>query len=148
MKAISVPFDSIFLSRDPTEHHQLVLATGRPADPTLNVVNQISFPAPDIATLRRFHERLRVRGADDIQPLTHGNTVSIYCGDLEGNRLELFVDTPWYRDQPLRLAIDIAQSDAAILAQAELLARRRPGFHPRAKWQAEVARRMAEDQRG
>jgi hypothetical protein len=60
----------------------------------------------------------------------------------------LFVDTPWYRDQPLRLAIDIAQSDAAILAQAELLARRRPGFRPRAKWQAEVARRMAEDQRG
>lgn len=30
----------IFLSRDPTEHHQLVLATGRPADPTFNVVNR------------------------------------------------------------------------------------------------------------
>ncbi|MET0507346.1 MAG: hypothetical protein ABWZ78_04065 [Burkholderiaceae bacterium] len=30
----------ILLSRDPTEHRQLVLATGRPADPTLNVVNR------------------------------------------------------------------------------------------------------------
>lgn len=26
------PFDLVFLSRDPDEHHQLVLATGRPAE--------------------------------------------------------------------------------------------------------------------
>lgn len=136
----------VFLSRDPTEHHQLVLATGRPADSGFNVVNQISFRVPDLAALRRFHERLLAHGATDMLAVTHGNAVSLYCRDPEGNRLELFMDTPWYCDQPLREPIDLAQSDDAILAQAEAIARRFPKFMSRAQWQADVARRMQEDQ--
>jgi len=138
----------VFLSRDPNEHHQLVLATGRPADMAFNVVNQISFRVPDLAALRGFHDRLLAEGAGDMHPVTHGNAVSLYCRDPEGNRLELFMDTPWYCDQPLRETIDLARPDAEILAQAEAIARRHPKFMPRARWQAEVARRMQEDQRG
>ncbi|GAA4354116.1 hypothetical protein GCM10023165_45010 [Variovorax defluvii] len=136
----------VFLSRDPGEHHQLVLATGRPADMAFNVVNQISFRVPDLAALRRFHDRLLAEGASDMHPVTHGNAVSVYCRDPEGNRLELFMDTPWYCDQPLREPIDLRQTDEVILAQAEAIARRFPKFMSRAQWQAEVARRMQEDQ--
>ena len=32
----------VFLSRDPSEHHQIVLTSGRPADLFFNVINQIS----------------------------------------------------------------------------------------------------------
>lgn len=142
------PVQLVFLSRDPREHHQLVLATGRPADPGFNVVNQISFRVPDLGALRRFHERLLVEGASEMHPVTHGNAISLYCRDPEGNRLELFMDTPWYCDQPLRETIDLSQSDEAILAQAEAIAKRFPKFMSRAQWQAEVARRMQEDQRG
>ncbi|QRF61974.1 VOC family protein [Variovorax paradoxus] len=142
------PVQLVFLSRDPREHHQLVLATGRPADPGFNVVNQISFRVPDLDALRRFHERLLAEGASEMHPVTHGNAISLYCRDPEGNRLELFMDTPWYCDQPLREAIDLSQSDEAILAQAEAIAKRFPKFMSRAQWQAEVARRMQEDQRG
>ena len=138
----------VFLSRDPNEHHQLVLATGRPADLGFNVVNQISFRVPDLATLRGFHDRLLAQGASDMAPVTHGNAVSVYCRDPEGNRLELFMDTPWYCEQPLREPIDLAQPDDALLAQAEAIARRFPRFMPRAQWQAEVARRMQDDQHG
>jgi catechol-2,3-dioxygenase len=138
----------VFLSRDPSEHHQIVLATGKPADMPFNVVNQISFRVPDLATLRRFHERLLEHGASDMHPVTHGNAVSLYCRDPEGNRLELFMDTPWYCDQPLRQPIDFAESDQAIMARAEAIAKRLPKFMSRATWQAEVARRMEEDQRG
>jgi catechol-2,3-dioxygenase len=138
----------VFLSRDPSEHHQIVLATGKPADMPFNVVNQISFRVPDLATLRRFHERLLEHGASDMHPVTHGNAVSLYCRDPEGNRLELFMDTPWYCDQPLRQPIDFAESDQTILARAETIAKRLPKFMSRAAWQAEVARRMEEDQRG
>ncbi|MDP9877401.1 catechol 2,3-dioxygenase-like lactoylglutathione lyase family enzyme [Variovorax boronicumulans] len=140
------PVQLVFLSRDPNEHHQLVLATGRPADMAFNVVNQLSFRVPDLATLRAFHGRLLDEGATDMQPVTHGNAVSVYCRDPEGNRLELFMDTPWYCDQPLREPIDLAQSDEAILARAETIAKRFPKFMSRAQWQAEVARRMQEDQ--
>lgn len=138
----------VFLSRDPSEHHQIVLATGRPADMPFNVVNQISFRVPDLATLRRFHQRLVAHGASDVHPVTHGNAVSIYCRDPEGNRLELFMDTPWYCDQPLREPIDFNESDDQIMARAEAIAKRFPKFMTRAAWQAEVARRMEEDQRG
>src|SRR5688500_15500537 len=92
----------VVLSRDPRERHQLVLATGRAAHPGFNVVNQISFRVPDIATLRQFHDRLLTEGASDMHPVTHGNAVSVYCRDPEGTRLELFMDTPWYCEQPLR----------------------------------------------
>jgi catechol 2,3-dioxygenase len=137
------PVQLVFLSRDPAEHHQVVLATGRPADLAFSVINQISLRVPDLATLRLVRDR--VAADTDVTELvcaTHGNAVSIYFRDPEGNRLEVFMDMPWYCEQPLREPIDLDQSDAAVMAQAEALARSRPKFQPRAQWQAEMARRM------
>lgn len=136
----------VFLSRDPNEHHQIVLATGRPAAIPFNLINQISFRVPDIATLRRFHGRLNDAGATDMQPVTHGNAISLYCRDPEGNRLELFVDTPWYCAQPLREAISFDDSDEVIMKKAEAIATRTPDFMSRAEWQAKVAAIMRADQ--
>jgi len=137
----------VFLSRDPTEHHQLVLASGRPEALAFNIINQISFRVPDLATLRAFLARIRADGqASDIQTVTHGNAVSIYVRDPEGNRLELFMDTPWYCEQPLREPLDLDQPDALILAHCEAMARSRPQFQARAEWQAEMARRMGQSE--
>lgn len=137
----------VFLSRDPTEHHQLVLASGRPEALAFNIINQISFRVPDLATLRAFLARIRADGqASDIQTVTHGNAVSIYVRDPEGNRLELFMDTPWYCEQPLREPLDLDQPDALILARCEAMARSRPKFQARAEWQAEMARRMGQSE--
>src|SRR4051812_28373768 len=68
----------VFLSRDPGEHHQIVLASGRPDELPFNVVNQISFRVPDLATLRRFHEAIRPERVTEISPVTHGNAISVY----------------------------------------------------------------------
>jgi catechol 2,3-dioxygenase len=124
-----------------------VLATGRPADMAFNVVNQLSFRVPDLQTLRAFHQRTLAHGASDMHPVTHGNAISIYCRDPEGNRLEIFMDTPWYCDQPLREPIDFAETDEAIMARAEAIAKRLPKFMSREEWQREVASRMEQDQR-
>ena len=62
--------------------------------------------------------------------------------DPEGNRLEVFMDMPWYCEQPLREPIDLDQPDEAILARAEAIARSRPKFQSRVQWQAEMTRRM------
>lgn len=133
----------VFLSRDPAEHHQIVLMSGRPEEAHFNVINQISLRVPDLATLRLVRDRV-VADPDvtDLITATHGNAISIYFRDPEGNRLEIFLDMPWYCEQPLREPIDIDQSDEAVMAQAEALARSRPKFQPRAQWQAEMARRM------
>jgi catechol 2,3-dioxygenase len=133
----------VFLSRDPAEHHQIVLATGRPADLAFNVINQISLRVPDLATLRLVRDRVAAEAdVSELLCATHGNAVSIYFRDPEGNRLEVFLDMPWYCEQPLREPIDLDQSDADILARAEAIARSRPKFQSRAVWQAEMARRM------
>ena len=133
----------IFLSRDPSEHHQIVLATGRPVDLSFSIINQISLRVPDLATLREVHRR--VSADADVTELvcaTHGNAVSIYFRDPEGNRLEVFVDMPWYCEQPLREPIDLGQSDAQVMAAAEALARSRPKFRSRAEWIADMEQLM------
>lgn len=133
----------IFLSRDPTEHHQIVLASGRPVDLNFSVINQISLRVPDLATLREVHRRAQADAdVTELVCATHGNAVSIYFRDPEGNRLEVFMDMPWYCEQPLREPIDLAQSDEAVMAAAEALARSRPKFRSRVQWVSEMEQLM------
>ena len=136
--------DLVFLSRDPEEHHQIVLATGRPADNDYNILNQVSFRVPGIAYLRELYVRLIAEpGVTDIRPATHGNAISIYFHDPEGIRIECFFDTPWYCEQPMRVAVDMTQSEEEIMAHTEGIARAANRFQPREQWVADMKRRMA-----
>lgn len=132
----------VFLSRDPAVHHQIVLTSGRPENLLFNPINQISFEADNLGTLKELHQRFVAEGMSEIVPITHGNAISFYARDPEGNRLEMFINTPWYVDQPMRVPVDFKLSEAALMAEVEQHARTLPGFKPRAEWQAEMARRM------
>jgi hypothetical protein len=132
----------IFLSRDPKEHHQIVLASGRPGELKFNPINQISFRMAEFAGLREMHRRLQGEGVAEMSPVSHGNALSVYFRDPEGNRLELFVDTPWYVLQPLRVPMDMRLSDAQIWAWAEAEARKLPGFQKVEQWRDGVAKKM------
>ncbi len=136
------PVDLVFLSSDPTEHHQLVLASGRPEAVAFNVINQMSFRVGGLDDLRQLHHAMPGQGASDIQPVTHGNAVSIYFRDPEGNRLEVFYDTPWYVDQPMRLPIDLSLPNDVVEAQIHQHASTLPGFCPRQTWIARMQQRM------
>jgi hypothetical protein len=137
--------DLVFTSRDPDEHHQIVLVSGRPADLGFNIVNQLSLKADSLATLRDMHRRLVAEKVRNLIPVTHGNAISVYGLDPEGTRLELYIDTPWYVVQPLRVALDFSLDDAQLMRHVEEHARTLPGFKPRAEWRAEMARRMGID---
>ena len=133
----------VFLSRDPREHHQLVLAAGRPgAAAGFNPINQISFRMADFAGLREMHRRLEKEGVKDLAPVSHGNALSVYFRDPEGNRIELFVDTPWYVQQPVRIPMDMKLSDAELWKWAEAEARKIPDFKPVEEWRAELSRKL------
>jgi catechol 2,3-dioxygenase-like lactoylglutathione lyase family enzyme len=136
------PLTLVFLSRDPREHHQIVLASGRPAQLEFNAINQISFRVPDLAALREMHRRLQGETVSHVAPISHGNALSVYFRDPEGNRVEIFLDTPWYVRQPQRLPMDITLPDAELWAWAEAEARKEPDFKPVAEWRAEIANRM------
>ncbi len=137
------PVQLVFLSRDPREHHQLVLASGRPPEATYSVINQISLRVPDLRTLKFVYQRVAQEPCvSDLISATHGNAVSIYFRDPEGNRLEIFMDTPWYCEQPLREPISLEEPDDIILQKALTMAQGRPKFMPRAQWQAELESKM------
>jgi len=133
-----------FLTRSPDEHHQLVLMEGRPAEDHFNVVNQISFRVGALAELRAFYRAIQAEpGVTHLAGRTHGNAWSIYFRDPEGNRIEVFVDSPWHVAQPISEPFDILQDDAAMLAATEARVKREPSWRPRAEWRAELARRLA-----
>jgi catechol-2,3-dioxygenase len=130
-----------FLSRDPDQHHQLVLVTGRPPGIEYNVVNQISFKLASLGDLKAAYARMREAGVKSFRVVTHGNAWSVYFPDPEGNRVELFVDTPWHTPQPYAEPFDIEAPEQSILAATEALCRSRPGFSSREQWRAaQVAR--------
>jgi catechol-2,3-dioxygenase len=132
----------VFLSRDAREHHQIVLASGRPEGLPFNPINQISFRMAEFSGLREMHRRLAAEKVRELYPVSHGNALSVYFLDPEGNRLELFIDTPWHCRQPLRIALDISLSDEEIWAWVEAEARKQPDFMPIDDWRAQQARLM------
>lgn len=132
----------VFLSRDPDEHHQIVLADGRPKLIDFNPINQISMRVKSFGALARFHQRFRDAGRTETDPVTHGNAVSFYAPDPEGNRLELYWNTPWYVSQPMVQPIDLARPEAVLMAEIEQQAQGLPGFRPKSEWRAEICERM------
>jgi len=133
----------VFLTRDPREHHQIVLASGRPDEAAFNPINQISFRMQDFAGLRRMYHALQEEaGVSEIAPVSHGNALSVYFRDPEGNRIELFVDTPWYVEQPVRIPMDMALGDDALWKWAEKTARALPGYQPVEEWRTGIRNRL------
>jgi catechol 2,3-dioxygenase-like lactoylglutathione lyase family enzyme len=107
------PVDIVFTSRDPDEHHQIILMRGRPAEIGFNIINQLSLKADSLSTLREMHRRFVAEKVRAITPITHGNAISIYGLDPEGTRLELYIETPWYVLQPVRVPLDFSLDDEA-----------------------------------
>jgi catechol-2,3-dioxygenase len=135
--------DIVFMTRDPAEHHQFVMATGRPSDLQYNIVNQISFRVDSLQTLRDLHEELKAEsGVKILGPITHGNALSVYFLDPEGNRIEFLIDTPWHVPQPFRIPVDLALPDDKLWASIEKHVRATPGFKPMAEWKAEIRKKI------
>jgi len=131
----------VFLTTEPTIHHQLVLATGREPDDRSNVINQVSFRVNTLDDLRRIHQALKKETVSDMHVITHGTSWSVYFRDPEGNRFEAFVDTPWYIDQPFRSPIDLTKSDEELHRDTESLCRAQPGFKSFASWTEALVQR-------
>lgn len=129
-----------FLSGTPTQHHQLVLAGGRAAD-TPSTVMQMSFKVTAIDDLRRVRRNALECGATEMRGMNHGNALSIYFSDLEGNTIEVYLDTPWYIPQPHGDPLDLGKPDAEIWAETEAACRADAGFMPQEQWAARFTSR-------
>ncbi|MDO9279407.1 MAG: VOC family protein [Polaromonas sp.] len=134
----------VFMSASPDQHHQLVLASGRPPEATFSTVMQISFLVPDIQHIRDAQAAALALGASNMRSLNHGNALSIYFADPEGNTVEVYADTPWYVAQPHGDPLDLSKSDEELMRETEAICRADPTFMPLADWRAQFERQKAE----
>jgi catechol 2,3-dioxygenase len=133
----------IFLSRDPNEHHQIVLVEGRGGSLDEPVINQISLRVGSLAELKRRYALVkREAEATDLNPTDHGTAWSLYFRDPEGNRIELFVDSPWYVEQPRVDPLDLDASDEAIRARTRAAIETHPSFRPIEEWRRDFAAKL------
>lgn len=142
----------VFMTLDPVEHHQFILCSGRTEGSIEqgpfrgggrgSAINQISFHLADLGELRKAKARLAASGRNDGTAINHGNAWSIYIRDIEGNPMELYVDSPWYTPQPCGEPFDLALDDETIYRQTEAMCRARPGFEHAENWRARLAEKI------
>ena len=118
----------VFMSSEPTKHHQLALAAGR-TEGTKSTVMQLSFQVASLDQLRSVRIKALANGAKDLFGLNHGNAWSIYFNDPEDNLVEVYLDTPFYVPQPHGDPLDLDKSDDEILRETEATCRRDPGLY-------------------
>jgi len=128
----------VFLSSNPSSHHQLVLASGRDPGSPATSINQISFKVEDLDQLREMYRRVRDHGVANLRPLNHGNAWSMYFSDPEGNNVEVYCDSPWYISQPHGDLFDPEAPTEQIVAETEAVCRQDPAFMPVEQWREKV----------
>lgn len=99
------------------EHHELYLAPGRNDDGQVNVLQQISFRCPTLKDVKDFYQLFLDKQVPINRCVSHGNTVSIYANDPDGNSVEVYwpsgIDVP----QPFGKPMDLTKSEVEIRAQ-------------------------------
>ena len=128
-----------FLSGSSTDHHQLGLLEGRGDDDTTSLDHN-AFRVDSIDDVRAMVEWVQADSRiGDGFPVTHGNAVSVYFADPEGNGIEIFADTPWHVEQPQVGRWDPSQSVEDVLADVESRFADRAGFAPMEQYRAAQA---------
>ena len=139
-------FDIAFLSRDPAEHHQIAIASGRPKEAVHSTINQISFRVSELDDLRQYHSWLVKEGVAKLDPRNHGNAWSIYFADPEGNRVELYCRSPWHVSQPFGEPLDLTEPADAIRAKTEAMVKQDPTHLPMTEFIARMQQKMGKPQ--
>jgi len=131
-----------YLSRDPDEHHQVILVSGRDMDAPSSV-NQLSLRILSLDELRRMEGELNDHPAiGKLRNTCHGNSFSIYFPDPEGNVVELAVESVWYVPAPHGAPLDLSWSDEKLLDWAEDHCSETPGFMMRADWKKQAREQL------
>jgi catechol 2,3-dioxygenase len=131
------------MSATEDQHHQLVLSAGRSPQSPVSTVMQLSFLVPNLEELRLNRVLAVAKGATELRPMNHGNAWSLYYNDPEGNRVEVYLDTPYYVAQPYGTPLDLDASEATLLADTLQMVKDDPTYMPLEQWQAKFRSRGA-----
>ncbi|MFN0092523.1 MAG: VOC family protein [Acidimicrobiales bacterium] len=134
----------VFLSQSPTDHHQIAFLPLRKDDTNRsNNVDHLAWRVASLDEVRRFRDLVSAEPeVSDITPMSHGNAWSVYFRDPEGNRHEIFCDSPFAVSQPQGRAVDLDLSVEALTAATEAEFGGEPGFGALEEYYAGRAARL------
>jgi len=133
----------VFMTLDPSEHHQLFLTEGRPDGVTSGaILHHLSFRLKCLGDLKKMHDRLKAESDREIRAACHGNTWSLYGLDPESNSIEFFVETPWYVHQPFYEPMDFDQSEEEIFNRTKEAVEISDGFKPIEQYYSELSEQL------
>ncbi|CAN5704864.1 hypothetical protein BH09PSE5_BH09PSE5_49050 [soil metagenome] len=135
--------DLAFLSRSPDEHHQIVMIYDPASVSRESALGQLSFRLDDLEALRRYHALLlKEEGVVGLEGRNHGNSWSLYFFDPEGNKIELYVPTPWHVSQPWRAPLDLTRPADSIVDETRQLMAGNPTSRPMDEWSRELKAKL------
>lgn len=120
----------VFMSQVPEEHHQIAMVGAREDEMPSNTVHHFAFRVESFEEMKALSETLQPMEGIEVAPLCHGNALSIYFNDPEGNGLEVFWDTPWHVTQPVVRPWDISMDRQQALDWVQETFKAAPGFRP------------------
>ena len=117
------PRGAVFMSAQDrlAEHHELYLAPGRNDDGKANLLQQISFRCASVADVKEFYHLFVENQVPINRCVSHGNTVSIYAEDPDGNSVEVYWPTGVDVPQPFGKPMDLSKNAAEIMQQLETI---------------------------
>jgi catechol-2,3-dioxygenase len=133
-----------FLSGSSSDHHQFGSLEGR-GDGEATSLEHNAFRVDSIEDVQAMIDWVASdERVGDGFPVTHGNAVSVYFKDPEGNGIEIFADTPWHVQQPQARGWDPSLAPADVLATVESQFADQPEFGPMEDYRAVQAEAFGE----
>jgi catechol 2,3-dioxygenase len=134
----------VFLSGSSSDHHQIAFVSIRGAEEATSL-DHTAFRVDSIAEVREMIQKVAAdERVPDGSPATHGNAISVYFKDPEGNGVEVFCDSPWHVKQPAVQGWDPSMTDEEVLADIESRFKDDSEFCPMGEYQARKAREFVE----
>ena len=121
------PRGSVFMTAQDrlAEHHELLLVPGRNDPTNVNLLQQISFHCASLADVKEFYRVFVDNKVPINRVVSHGNTVSIYAEDPDGNSVEVYWPTGIDVPQPFGQPMDLTKSEEEILARVDQVVKER-----------------------
>jgi catechol-2,3-dioxygenase len=116
------PRGSVFMTAQDrlAEHHELLIVPGR-KEGTDNTLQQMSFRCARLADVKEFYRVFLEHRVPIQRTVTHGNAVSIYFEDPDGNSVEVYWPTGIDVPQPFGQPVDLTKGEDEIMARVKQL---------------------------
>jgi catechol 2,3-dioxygenase len=137
----------IFMTGDPTQHHQFVLVVREPGDPPGGALFQVSFKLKTLDELRQVTARAVACGATELRAINHGNSWSVYFRDPDHNQVEIYLDTGWHVPQPFADDLPLELGDEQIRSITAERVKSVAGSAAHLEWSDQLRERIDEHRR-